>query len=83
MDTLATCVCGCDAPWTDPDSDDYLFSHFECEGCGSDWPVDTDLVVTEYWTEYNDTLTVYYCRDCVAADATDRTGDYLKDEKEE
>lgn len=58
------CVCGnCDSPWTDPESDDYLDTHFECEGCGSDFLMDDELVV-ERWTTYEDSVTVYFCKKC-------------------
>ena len=67
METLTeNCVCGCDQPWTDPESDEYLDTHFECEGCGSDWLLEDELVVREVWTTFDDTVSVYFCRKCSA-----------------
>lgn len=31
------CECGCGADWHPTDTDEYLTSHFECEGCGLDY----------------------------------------------
>jgi hypothetical protein len=64
METLsANCVCGCDSPWVDPSDELYLDTHFECEGCGSDFPVRSDLV-REVWSTHEGTESVYFCRKC-------------------
>jgi hypothetical protein len=61
--TQPTCACGCSAPWTATDTDEYLDTHFECEGCGDDYPMDDDLVV-ERWTTHEGTVVVYFCKSC-------------------
>lgn len=53
------CVCGkCDGPYIDPEDWDYLETHFECDGCGSDFPI-KNLTLIEL------TSTVFhYCEGC-------------------
>jgi hypothetical protein len=64
METLTkNCVCGnCDSPWTDPESEDYLDTHFECEGCGSDFNM--DIVVIDRYTDYEGRHSFYFCKKC-------------------
>lgn len=58
METI-NCVCNnCDAPYTDVESDEYLDSHFECESCGSDFPMEV-LKITHVADE-----SIYYCSTC-------------------
>jgi hypothetical protein len=68
METLTkNCVCGnCDSPWTDPESYEYLETHFECEGCGSDFLFDEDLTIVQRWTTFEDSVSVYFCPQCSA-----------------
>lgn len=55
------CVCNnCDAPYTDVESDEYLDSHFECESCGSDFPMEV-LKITNVADE-----SIYRCTTCDA-----------------
>ena len=65
---VRSCRCGCDRPWTDPDSDDYLFAHVECDECGEEFPVDESF--TERTQEYADgpITTQYYCPECCGDD---------------
>lgn len=58
------CVCGCGGSWFDPESDDYLSSHVECDECGEEFPVDESF--TERTQEYADgpITTQYYCPEC-------------------
>lgn len=53
------CVCGkCDGPYIDPEDWDYLETHFECDSCGSDFPIDKVKI-----TELNRTV-FHECEDC-------------------
>lgn len=61
---VKSCRCGCGGPWFDPESDEYLTSHVECDSCGEDWLVD-DCTVERY-TEYADQpgQPYYFCPEC-------------------
>ena len=63
-ETLAgICICGnCDSDWIDPEHEDYLDTHFECEGCGSDFPMST--VVIDRYSDYEGHHSLYFCQKC-------------------
>lgn len=55
----AYCWCGCDALWTDPSSDEYLDTHFECDRCGDDFRIDTSVII-----KLSDAGIILYCEGC-------------------
>lgn len=59
-----SCVCGCGGSWFDPESDEYLESHVECDSCGSDFPIDDAVVEREVGHPDGEIYTRFYCTKC-------------------
>jgi hypothetical protein len=67
METI-NCVCGkCDGPYIDPEYDDYLETHFECDGCGSDFPIEgygSDLPTSNLTVVELNRTVFHFCEGC-------------------
>ena len=68
---VKSCVCGCGAPWYDPESDEYLDTHVECDSCGDDFSIDEALVERVRGYPDGEIYTRYYCPVCCDNDDSD------------